>query len=81
MGVAYALFITNMYVQFYYNKTMQLTKKQHIKRDGIGIKEMSNIEKITALWLTDQSFKAAVYDYVALFDSFNIAEFINWLNE
>ena len=42
---------------------------------------MSNIEKITALGMTDETFKAAVYDYVALFDSFNIAEFIDWLNE
>lgn len=42
---------------------------------------MSNIEQITQLGLTIESFKAAVYDYVALFDSFNIAEFINWLNE
>jgi len=42
---------------------------------------MSNIEKIIALGLTIESFKAAIYDYVALFDSFNIAEFINWLNE
>ena len=70
-----------MYVQFYYNKTMQLNKKQHIKRDGTGIKEMSNIEKIISLGFTVRSFKAAIYDYVALFDSFNIAEFINWLNE
>lgn len=60
---------------------MQLTKKQHMKRDGSGIKEMSNIEKITALGMTDESFKAAVYDYVALFDSFNIDEFYKWLTE
>ena len=70
-----------MYVHLYYNKSLQLTKKQQIKRDGTGIKEMTNIEKITALGLTNESFKAAVYDYVALFDSFNIADFINWLNE
>jgi len=48
---------------------------------GVKIKEMSNIEKIKSLGFTVRSFKAAVYDYVALFDSFNIDEFINWLNE
>lgn len=68
-------------MHLYYNKTMQLTKKQQIKSDGTGIKEMSNIEKITALGFTVRSFKAAVYDYVALFDSFNFDDFINWLNE
>ncbi len=42
---------------------------------------MSNIEQITQLGLTIESFKAAVYDYVALFDRFNIDKFIYWLNE
>jgi hypothetical protein len=42
---------------------------------------MTNIEQITALGLTDETFKAAVYDYVALFDSFNIDNFIEWLTE
>ena len=37
---------------------------------------MSNIEKIISLGFTVRSFKAAVYDYVALFDSFNIEKFI-----
>ena len=48
---------------------------------SVKIKEMSNIEKIKSLGFTVRSFKAAVYDYVALFDSFNIDKFINWLNE
>lgn len=42
---------------------------------------MTNIEKITALGFTDETFKAAVYDYVALFDRFNINDFYKWLTE
>jgi len=42
---------------------------------------MTNVEQITQLGMTNESFKAAVYDYVALFDSFNIEKFINWLTE
>jgi hypothetical protein len=40
-----------------------------------------NILLIKRLGLNQASFKAAVYDYVALHDSFNFAEFINWINE
>ena len=44
-------------------------------------KQDQNILFINNLGLNQKSFKSAVYDYVALHDSFNFDKFIEWLNE
>ena len=41
----------------------------------------SNLLKLMLLGMTTQTFKAAVYDYITMFDTFNFDDFYKWLTE
>jgi hypothetical protein len=41
----------------------------------------NNLLKLMVLGMTTQTFKAAVYDYISIFDTFNFDEFYKWLTE
>lgn len=41
----------------------------------------SNLLKLIVIGMTTKTFKAAVYDYITIFDTFNFDDFYSWLTE